>query len=138
MDRGRIQGVQDARPVGRERAALLVALSAANTHDSRPLKPMVLGHQTRHDPHCGRHFTPQRLHADKAYDVPRMLKWVRGKRIGVRIARKCIEPNKRLGLRRWVIKRIMSWLKATADSTPFVRQGTHPCCRPPPRRRPGT
>jgi hypothetical protein len=30
---------------------------------------MVLGHLTRHDPHNGRYFEPQRLHADKAYNV---------------------------------------------------------------------
>ncbi|GHG37089.1 hypothetical protein GCM10018791_63390 [Streptomyces zaomyceticus] len=45
---------------------LLVGVSAANTHDSQALKPMVLGHQTRHDPPRGRHFKPQPLHADKA------------------------------------------------------------------------
>ncbi|EDX20252.1 transposase [Streptomyces sp. Mg1] len=33
---------------------IIVGLSAANTHDSQALKPMVLGHQTRHDPHRGR------------------------------------------------------------------------------------
>ena len=49
---------------------LVVGVSAANTHDSEGLKPMVEGHQTRHDPHNGRHFKPQRLHADKAYDIP--------------------------------------------------------------------
>ncbi len=49
---------------------LLVGISAASTHDSQALKPMVLGHRTRHDPHRGHHFKPQRLHADKAYDVP--------------------------------------------------------------------
>ncbi|GGQ34102.1 hypothetical protein GCM10010249_60590 [Streptomyces roseolilacinus] len=43
-------GFQDAHPVGRERTALLAGISAANTHDSQALKPMVLGHQTRHDP----------------------------------------------------------------------------------------
>jgi hypothetical protein len=48
---------------------LVVGVTAANTHDSQALKPMVLGHQTRHDPHRGRHFKPQRLHADKAYDL---------------------------------------------------------------------
>ncbi len=47
---------------------LLVGISAANVHDSEGLKPMVEGHQTRHDPHNGRHFKPQRLYADKAYD----------------------------------------------------------------------
>jgi transposase len=89
---------------------LLVGVSAANVHDSQTLKPMVLGHLTRHDPHNGRYFKPQRLHADKAYDVPELRKWVRGKRIGVRIARKGIESSERLGRRRWVIERTMSWL----------------------------
>lgn len=88
---------------------LVVAVSAANTHDSLALKPMVAGHQTRHDPHNGRYFKPQRLHADKAYDVPHLRKWLRGKRIGVRIARKGIESSERLGRRRWVIERTMSW-----------------------------
>ncbi|WP_234363989.1 MULTISPECIES: IS5 family transposase [unclassified Streptomyces] len=89
---------------------LIVRVSAANTHDSQALKPMVLGHQTRHAPHRGRHFKPQRLHADKAYDIPELRKWLRGKRIGVRIARKGIESSERLGRRRWVIERTMSWL----------------------------
>ncbi len=87
---------------------LRVGLSAANTHDSLALKPMITGHQTRHDPHCGRYFKPRRLHADKAYDVPHLRKWLRGKRIGVRIARKGIESGERLGGRRWVIERTMS------------------------------
>ena len=89
---------------------LVVGPSAANTHDSQALKPMVEGLLTRHDPCRGRYFTPQRLHADKAYDIPALRKWVRGKRIGVRIARKGIESSERLGHRRWVIERTMSWL----------------------------
>jgi transposase len=89
---------------------LVVAVSAANTRASEALKPMVAGHQTRHDPYNGRDFKPQRLHADKAYDVPHLRKWLRGKRIGVRIARKGIESSERLGRRRWVIERTMSWL----------------------------
>lgn len=76
---------------------LLVSVSAASTNDSEALKPMVEGHQTRHDPHCGRHFKPQRLHADKASDIPHLRKWLRGKRIGVRIARKDIESSERFG-----------------------------------------
>jgi transposase len=89
---------------------LLVGVSAANTHDSLALKPMITGHQTRHDPYRGRYFKPQRLHADKAYDIPHLRKWLRGRRIGVRIARKGIESGERLGRRRWVIERTMSWL----------------------------
>lgn len=33
-------------------------------------------------PHRGRHFQPQHLHADKAYDIPHLRKWLRGKRTG--------------------------------------------------------
>lgn len=76
---------------------LAVGVSAGNTHDSQGLKPMVEGHQTRHAPHRGLYFKPERLHADKAYDRPDLRKWLRGKRIGVRIARKGIESNERLG-----------------------------------------
>ncbi|MEU7425000.1 transposase, partial [Streptomyces sp. NPDC040750] len=47
---------------------------------------------------------PQRLHADKAYDVPHLRRW------RVRIARKGVESSERLGRRRWVIERTMSWL----------------------------
>lgn len=83
---------------------LLVGVSAVNTYDSEALKPMINGHQTRHDPERGRHFKPQRLHADNAYDVPHLRKWLRGRRIGVPIARKGIESSERLGRRRWVIK----------------------------------
>ncbi|SDD84108.1 Transposase DDE domain-containing protein [Streptomyces prasinopilosus] len=73
-------------------------------------KPMVTGHRTRHDPHRGRYLNPQRLHADKAYDVPHLWKWLWGKRIGVRIARKGVESSERSGRRRRVIERTMSWL----------------------------
>ncbi|MBK3523671.1 transposase, partial [Streptomyces sp. MBT70] len=79
---------------------LLVGVSAGNVHDIEGLKPMVEGHQTRHDPHRGRHFKPQRLHADKAYDRADLRRRLHGKRIGVRIARKGIESSERLGRRR--------------------------------------
>ncbi|MFI6350725.1 transposase [Streptomyces sp. NPDC050560] len=97
---------------------LLVGVSVGNTHDSEGPKPMVEGHQTRHDPHRGRHFKPQRLHADKAYDRADLRKWLRGKRIGVRIARKGIESSERLGRRRWVIERTMSWLSGYRRLSP--------------------
>ncbi|MGY4984768.1 IS5 family transposase [Streptomyces nigrescens] len=97
---------------------LLVGISAGNTHDSEGLKPMVAGHQTRHDPHRGRYLKPQRLHADKAYDRADLRKWLRGKRIGVRIARKGIESSERLGRRRWVIERTMSWLSGYRRLSP--------------------
>ncbi|WP_329460887.1 IS5 family transposase [Streptomyces sp. NBC_01431] len=89
---------------------LVVGISSGNTHDCQGLKPMIAGLQSRHDPERGRHYKPRKLHADKAYDQPDLRKWVRGKRIGVRIARKGIESSERLGRHRWVIERTMSWL----------------------------
>ncbi|GHB74079.1 hypothetical protein GCM10010347_50490 [Streptomyces cirratus] len=50
------------------------------------------------------------LHADKASDIPHLRKWLWGKHIGVRIARKGVESSERSGRRRWVIERTMSWL----------------------------
>ncbi len=79
---------------------------------------MVTGHHTRHDPHRGRYFKIQRLHADKAYDIPHLRKWLRGKRFGVRIARKGIESSERLGHRRWVLERTMSWLSGYRRLSP--------------------
>lgn len=40
---------------------ILVGVSAAHTHDSLALKPMITGHQTSHAPYRGRYFKPQRL-----------------------------------------------------------------------------
>ncbi|MFG2896038.1 IS5 family transposase [Streptomyces zaomyceticus] len=88
---------------------LLVGVSAANTHDSQALKPMVLGHQTRHAPPRPSFQTPATARR-QGHDIPELRKWLRGKRIGVRIARKGIESSERLGRRRWVIERTMSWL----------------------------
>lgn len=103
---------------------LLVGISASNTHDSEGLKPMIEGHQTRHDPHNGRYFKPQRLHAEKAYDRADLHRWLRWKRIGVRIARKGIESSERLGRRRWVIERTMSWFSGYRRLSP--RYERHP------------
>jgi transposase len=116
---------------------VLVGVSAGNVHDSEGLKPMVEGHQTRHDPHRGRHFKPQRLHADKAYDRADLRAWLRGKRIGVRIARKGIESSERLGRRRWVVERTMSWLSGYRRLSPRYERDhrnylalSQPCRRP--------
>ncbi len=89
---------------------LVVGVFAANTYDSQGLKFMAVGLRSRHDPHRGWNHKPRKLHADKAYDIPELRKWARGKRSGVRIARKGIESSERLGRRGWVIRRTMSWL----------------------------
>ncbi|GIH97989.1 IS5 family transposase [Planobispora siamensis] len=89
---------------------LVVGVSSGNTHDSEGLKPMVLELQMRRDPRQGCTVKPGKLHADKAYDRDDLRRWLRGKRIAVRIARKGIESSRRLGRHRWVIERTMSWL----------------------------
>lgn len=53
---------------------LRVAISAANTHDSLALKPMLAHFHLKHHTHTA-DSKPKRLHADKAYDVPHLRKW---------------------------------------------------------------
>lgn len=98
--------------------SLVASISAADVHDSVGLKPMVAGHQTRHDPHPGRHFKPQRLHADKPYDRADLRRWLRRKRMGVRIARRGIESSECAGRRRRVIESTMSWLSGYRRLSP--------------------
>ncbi|AQW55956.1 transposase [Streptomyces hygroscopicus] len=44
-----------------------MGVSAANTHDSLELKPMVAHFHIGHESHSN-HSKPQRLHTDNAYD----------------------------------------------------------------------
>src|SRR5215212_5261148 len=53
---------------------------------------------------------PGKLHADKGNDYPRCRRYLAGRGIGVRIARRGIEDSTRLGRVRWVVERTMSWL----------------------------
>ncbi|MEU0968488.1 IS5 family transposase [Streptomyces sp. NPDC005917] len=102
---------------------LRVGLSAANTHDSLGLKPMVAHFHIGHESHSD-HSKPQRLHAHKAYDFPDLRRWLHSQHIGVRIARKGIDSSERLGRRRWVIERTISWLTGYRRLSP--RYGRHP------------
>lgn len=70
--------------------------SPRSTMPSQALKPMPSHFHMGHESHAAEP-KPQRLHADKAYDVPHLRKWLWGKHIGVRIARKGIESSERLG-----------------------------------------
>lgn len=62
---------------------------------------------------CVRH----RLHADKAYGIPHLWKWLWGKHIGVRVARKGIEPSERPGHADGSSNAPCPGSPATADST---------------------
>jgi IS5 family transposase len=53
---------------------------------------------------------PGKLHADKAYDIPRCRQGLRRRGIQARIARKGVESSERLGRHRWVVERTLAWL----------------------------
>jgi transposase len=53
---------------------------------------------------------PAKLHADKAYDIPRCRRALTRRKIKVRIARRGIESSARLGRYRWVVERTLAWL----------------------------
>ncbi len=89
---------------------LSVGISAANTNDAEALKPLVKAIPAVRSRRGPRRRRPGKLHADKAYDTAELREWVRGRGIGVRIARKGVESSERLGRQRWVIERTISWL----------------------------
>jgi transposase len=53
---------------------------------------------------------PIKLHADKAYDIPRCRRFLHRRHIKVRIARKGVDSSERLGRHRWVVERTLAWL----------------------------
>jgi transposase len=53
---------------------------------------------------------PEKLHADKAYAYSHLRRWLRGRGIMPRIARKGTDSSQRLGRHRWTIERTMTWL----------------------------
>jgi transposase len=53
---------------------------------------------------------PEKLHADKGYDVPRVRRYLRRRGIAARIARIGRDSSARLGRHRWVVERTLGWL----------------------------
>jgi transposase len=53
---------------------------------------------------------PGKLHADKAYDVPRCRRYLRRRGIAARIARRGVESSEKLGRYRWVVERTLAWV----------------------------
>ncbi|GAB3490298.1 IS5 family transposase [Amycolatopsis cihanbeyliensis] len=89
---------------------LTVGASAANTHDSHALKPLVKAVPPIRSRRGPRRSRPAKLHADKAYDIAGLRGWLRHRGITPRIARKGIESTDKLGKHRWVIERSIAWL----------------------------
>jgi hypothetical protein len=91
---------------------LAAGLSAANTHDSMLLEPMVdavpavkgaRGHPGRP------RKRPAKLHGDQGYDYPRCRRALRRRGIIPRLARRGIESSQRLGRHRYVVERSLAW-----------------------------
>jgi IS5 family transposase len=99
--------------VDRRGIPLAAGLSAANTHDSMLLEPMVDAVPRVKGPR-GRPGRPRKrpaeLHCDKGYDYPRCRLALRRRGITPRIPRRGIEPSQRLGRHRYVVERSLAWL----------------------------
>ena len=108
-DRGK-KGSKIHLLVDRNGLPISVAISAANTHDSLALQPLVRGIPPVRSRRGPRRRRPARLHADKGYDYDHLRRWLRARNIVPRIARRGVESSQHLGRHRWVVERSMSWL----------------------------
>ncbi len=95
-----------------ERGGLPLAalLSGANRHDSIIFEDLLEAIPPIKQPHGRRRRRPAKLHADKAYDIPRCRRALSQRHIRIRIARKGIDSSQRLGRHRWVVERTLAWL----------------------------
>lgn len=89
---------------------LAVGVSAANTHDSHGLKPLIKAIPRVRSRRGPARSKPGKVHADKAYDHDELRRWLRAHGIVPRIARIGLESSDTLGSYRWVIERSLSWL----------------------------
>jgi transposase len=108
-DRGK-PGTKRHVIVDRQGIPLATRLTGANRHDSAVFEEIVDAirpiRRTRGRPRK----RPAKLHADKAYDIPRCRQALTRRHIAVRIARKGVESSERLGRHRWVVERTLAWL----------------------------
>lgn len=89
---------------------LVAQLTGANRHDSVPFERLLDAIPAIRRPSGQRRQRPAKVHADKAYDIPRCRQALHRRHIKVRIARKGMESTERLGRHRWVVERTMAWL----------------------------
>lgn len=107
---------------------LAVAVSAANTNDQLALKPLVRAIPAIRARRGPRRRRPDRLHADKGYDVPELRTWLRDRGINPRIARRSVESSERLGRHRWKVERSIAWLTGYRRLSPrYERNASHYC-----------
>jgi transposase len=95
-----------------ERAGIPLAalLSGANRHDSVVFEELIDAIPSIKQANGRRRKRPEKLHADKGYDIPRCRRALTQRHIRIRIARKRIDSSQRLGRHRWVVERTLAWL----------------------------
>ena len=95
-----------------DRAGIPLArrLTGANAHDSTVFEDLLDAIPPIKRPRGRPRQRPAKLHADKAYDIPRCRRALHRRRIKVRIARKGLDSSARLGRHRWVVERTLAWL----------------------------
>lgn len=86
------------------------ALTGANRHDSVVFETLLDAIHPIKRPRGRPRKRPTKLHADKAYDIPRCRQALTQRHIKVRIARKGVESSEKLGRHRWVVERTLAWL----------------------------
>nr|WP_093697054.1 IS5 family transposase [Streptomyces sp. 2231.1] len=108
-DRGK-SGSKIHLAVDRSGLPAAVAISAANTHDSLALQPLIASIPPVRSRRGPRRRQPAKLHGDNGYDYSHLRRWLRERGITPRIARRGTDTSQRLGRHRWVVERTMSWL----------------------------
>ncbi len=108
-DRGK-SGTKRHLITDRQGIPLATRLTGANRHDSMMFETLVDAVPRIRTPTGRRRKRPVKLHADKAYDIPRCRRFLRARHIKVRIARRGLDSSQRLGRHRWVVERTLAWL----------------------------
>ena len=109
-DRGR-PGTKRHLIVDRGGIPLAALITPANVHDSRVFEALLAAIPPVRRTRAGRpRRRPEKVHADKAYDIPRCRNYLRRRGIACRIARRGVETSERLGRHRWVVERTLAWL----------------------------
>lgn len=87
-----------------------IGISAAHTHDSQGLEPLVRGIPPVRSRRGPRRRRPAKLHGDKGYDFDRVRAWLRSRNVTPRIARRGLKSSQRLGRHCWTVERTLAWL----------------------------
>jgi IS5 family transposase len=84
-------------------------VTGANRHDTVVFEDVLDAIPPIRQPNRRRRKRPAKLHADKAYDIPRCRRALSRRHIKGRLARQGIDASQRLGRHRWGVERTLAW-----------------------------